>query len=141
MTTTARERTHFHTCPDVGACRYIGGMGSQENCLALDRFLDDVEEQRMHQAAEDLRRTGRDREATSEEIRGGWFMAAYRIDPYVQVPAYTAGSGAADPRLIHPDCKRCETGAEHWHRKSDGKAVEIAELGAPAFRGGLSEVR
>jgi hypothetical protein len=142
--TTAREHVHHQGCPDLGACRFIGGFGDSKHCEALDRTLDLVEEQRMHQTAEDLRRLARDPEmavaSEGPEHRTGWLMAAYRIDPYVQIPAFVPGSGASDPRLLHPDCTLCDKGREHWHRKADGRRVAVPDLPRPAFRG-LSEIR
>jgi len=143
--TTARETIHIHACRDLGSCEFIGGEGTRHHCGELNRLLDVVEEQRLHQVAEDLRKTARDLETAvvseGPEHRTGWLMAAYRIDPYVQIPAFVPGSGASDPRLIHPDCVLCDAGREHWHRKADGRRVTVPSLPRPTFRRGLSEIR
>lgn len=143
--TTAREQVHFHACPDIGTCEFVGGPGNRRQCGELTDLLNLVEEQRMHEAAEDLRKVANNPDmagsSESQEYRTGWMMAAYLLDPYLKIDAFVPGSGASDPRLIHPDCTQCDAGREHWHRKTDGKRVAVPTLGYPAFRGGLKEIR
>lgn len=89
----ARDRIHIKYCPDIGACEQIGGAGSRDKCKNLDYLLDQVEDDRVHTVAEELRAqtkqytedikrlTGLER-AFHVQMTATILMTANKIDPY-----------------------------------------------------------
>lgn len=109
---SARDRIHARICqPPCGAY----GDEPSGLCRNVDKLLDRVEADALHQAARDFE-SRMDAAKWPRAIGPGVSYMVREMDPYEKVDAY-------DPNVhdVHPgefsDCPQCAGGVEHWHRK------------------------
>lgn len=108
----ARGRIHARTCA-VHCVMY--GDDPSPQCAAVDRMLDLVESNAVHQAVRDLVQE-MDEAKWPRAVGPGVYHAVQRLDPYEEVEAF-------DPQMhdVHPgefsDCPKCAGGVAHWHYK------------------------
>lgn len=115
---SARDRVHDRICKD--SCTAYGDEPS-DLCRSVDRLLDRVEADALHQAALDFE-ARMDAQRWPRGIGPGVSYMVREMDPYEKVDAY-------DPEVhdVHPgefsDCPQCAKGVEHWHHKGTQNPV------------------
>jgi hypothetical protein len=92
--------------------------------LYLHGLLNRVEDDRVHREAEKLRSLI----GEAGRVNGpGLTVAADKTDPYTRIGPFDREIDEVHPdeEKLNPDCAQCREGAEHLHRKRDGKPVTL----------------
>lgn len=115
---SARDRVHSRIC--TRSCVAYGDAPS-DLCRSVDRLLDRVEQNALHEAAMEFE-ARMDVAKWPRGIGPGVSFMVREMDPYEKVDAYDP-----DVHDVHPgefsDCPQCAGGVEHWHYKGTQRPV------------------